>query len=75
LHYGFWHPSDFRLHPFSFKILKQARVTFYHIPFSKRRKEERSLSPVRKETEEFLKKADFVLIAISPDEKVGKGKL
>jgi len=55
--------------------LKQTPVTFYHISFSKRGKEEGGLSPVRKEAKEFLKKADFGLIAVSPNEEVGKGKL
>jgi hypothetical protein len=50
-------------------------VTLYHIPFSKGRKEERSLPSGRQEAKEFLKKADLGLITVSPDEKIGKGKL
>jgi hypothetical protein len=55
--------------------LKQAPVTFYYISICKRGKEKGGLSPVRKEAKEFLKKADFGLITVSPDEKIGKGKL
>jgi hypothetical protein len=72
--HGFRHPSDFRAQPFSFKIVKQTLITFYHISFSKRGKEEGSFSAVRKEAKESFKEGDLGLIAISPDEKIGEGK-
>jgi hypothetical protein len=67
-------PYDFRGIAFSLKILKQILVTFYHISLSKGGKEKGNLSPVGKEAEEVLKTTDFGLIALLPDEKVGKGK-
>jgi hypothetical protein len=54
--------------------VKQTLITFYHISFSKRGKEEGSFSAVRKEAKESFKEADLGLIAISPDEKIGEGK-
>jgi hypothetical protein len=66
--------GDFRRIPFSLKILKQSPVTFYHISLSKGRKEEGNLSPIGKKAEEVLKATHLGLIALLPDEEVGKGK-
>jgi hypothetical protein len=54
--------------------LKETLITYYHISLSNRRKEKRTFSLLREEAEEVLKTADFDLIGISPDEKVGEGK-